>query len=131
MYGKQTECMQRISNLPIQNQLKAIDSAGKFGLNELTTRIIDLISEQINCKTCIPVFIYACNANNEQLLQIVEPFILQNLQELVSTQESNQQELIVELNQKFQLLTRLSNYLIKNFRLIYSNPQTLQVIQKF
>jgi hypothetical protein len=121
--------MQRIADQPIQNQLKTIDAANKFGIDELTVRIIDLIREQINCNTCIPVFVYAYTANNSQLMNIVEPFILQNLKELVDSQR----DLVVEMDQKFELLKRLTTYLIKSFRQIYENPQTLQIfsVQKF
>lgn len=121
--------MQRISNLPIQSQLKAIDVSNKFGLTDLTKQIIGLINDQINCKSCIPIFVYAFNTNNDQLQQIVEPFILSNLQQLTL----NEQQLVVELNQKFGLLKRLAAYLNKCFRMIYENPQTLQTfsVQKF
>jgi hypothetical protein len=132
VYGKQSECMQRISDLTIQHQLRAIDSAAKFGLDELSKNVIDLISDQINCNTCVPILIFAYNSHNDALLKIVEPYILRNMEPLASTNE--QRELLVDLNGKFRLLKRLTDHLNKCFRSAYEKPQTLQQqysVQKF
>jgi hypothetical protein len=124
--------MKRISDLSIQHQLRAIDSATKFGLEELAKRVIDLISDQINCTTCTAVFVYACNSHNDSLLKMVEPFTIRNLESLASTNE--QRELLVDLNGKYRLLKRLTDLLNRSFRSAYEKPQTLQQqfsVQKF
>ncbi|KAI6176995.1 BTB domain-containing protein [Aphelenchoides bicaudatus] len=131
VYGKQSECMQRVSDLSIQNQLKAIDLTTKFGLEELVKRIIDTISDQINTTSCVPVFVYACTSHNSSLLEMVEPFMLNNLEPLASTNE--QREMLIELDAKYRLLKRLGDHLNRCFRAAYEKPQTLQqyCVQKF
>jgi hypothetical protein len=69
VYGKHLECMQRISEQPIQNQLLTIDSAKHYGLHELCERIVEHISRKIDCATCIPVFVYACVSNPLRVLK--------------------------------------------------------------
>lgn len=124
--------MKRVADLPIQHQLRAIDSAEKFGLDELAKRIMDLINEQINCTSCVPVFVYACNSHNDSLLKMVEPFIMRNLESLATSVE--QRDHLIELNGKYRLLKRLADHLNRYFRSAYEKPQTLQQqfsVQKF
>lgn len=114
--------MRRISDLAIQDQLKAIDTSMQFGLDELSKRIIDAIDIHINCTTCIPVFVYAFNSHNDSLMQIAEPFILRNLETL----SNEQRDVVANLNEKYRLFGRLADYLNKCFRLAYERPSTLQ-----
>ncbi|KAI6240855.1 Ankyrin repeat-containing protein [Aphelenchoides fujianensis] len=76
VYGKHADCMQRISTQPITNQMRAVDVAKQYGLEELSERIVGLIDEQITLDSCLSIYSYACKTKSERLLAAVQPFVL-------------------------------------------------------
>ncbi|KAI6188214.1 BTB domain-containing protein [Aphelenchoides besseyi] len=129
VYGKHSDCMHRISMQSINNQLRSINVAERYGLVELLERILNLISNQIRTENCLTIFQYASKNKNEKLLGIVQPFIVQNLSLLLCPEgaEPSLRSQFLELNRDCNVLSSLTEYL-RN--LVVRNPKSRSSAKK-
>ncbi|KAI6235328.1 Ankyrin repeat-containing protein [Aphelenchoides besseyi] len=133
VYGKHSDCMHRISTQSINNQLRSIDVAERYGLVELLERILNLISNQIKNENCLTIFQYASKNKNEKLLGIVQPFIVQNLSSILCSEgvDVSLRSQFLELNRDCNILGSLTEYLVSCCRTAHESTHTIHSVQKF
>ncbi|CAD5217015.1 unnamed protein product [Bursaphelenchus okinawaensis] len=120
VYGKRAECLKHISAEPINDQLKTIQSAERFGLSELAELIAKEISDNIEVSNCLSIYQHAIKTDNNKLLKRVEPFILCHLEELLG-RNSPQHLDFLQINKCFDLTQRLAIYSNRTVRQIFHN----------